>query len=178
MAVLKRWEPQGVDRLHQDVTELFNRFFDRADWTPRSVFRSMRSFHDEMDDLLGSFFGPAWGSLRTGTATPRVETNVKDGYLVMKAEVPGYSPDEVKVNLAGDTLQIEAEHKAGEGEQQERHHFAYRYTLPEPVDPEQVKANLHHGVLEIQLPASPKLTGKQIPIHTGSGEEQKKLKAA
>ena len=178
MAGLKRWEPQGVSRLRREMDELFERFFDREDWMPTRMFRSMRSFQDEMDDLFGSFFGSDWGSLGAGSSTHRIESSVKDGNLVLRAEVPGFSLDEVKVNLAGDTLHVEGQHKTGEGERQEQHRFSYRYTLPESVDAEKVKASLNHGVLEIHVPASPKVIGKQIPINIGSGADQKQLKAA
>ncbi len=174
---LMRWESQGVSQLRQEMDELFDRFFEREDWMPNRMFRSMRSFQDEMDDLFGSFFGSAWNTMG-GKGQPRVESSVKDGNLILKAEVPGYSPDQIKVNLLGDTLQIEGEHKSGEGERQEQRHFSYRYSLPEPVEPDKVKASLNHGMLEITIPAAPKLNGKQIPIQVGSGEGQKKLKAA
>ena len=175
--VLMRWEPQGISRLRQDMDGLFERFFDREDWMPTRMFRSLRSFQDEMDDLFGTFFGADWGSMAGGT-TPRIESGVKEGNLVLRAEVPGYGPDEVKVNLAGDTLQIEAEHQSKEGERQEQRRFSYHYTFPEPVDPDKVKANLTHGVLEIQVPVSSKLTGRQIPIQIGAGSDPKQLKAA
>ena len=173
-----RRDPSGIPQLRQELNELFDRFIGREDWMPARMFRSMRTFRDEMDELLQAFFGPQWGPTTAGFGTPRIESRVKEGHLALIAEIPGYRPDEVKVTLADYTLEIEGEHKSGKGDPQEQRRFTCRYTLPAAVDPAQVNARLQHGILEIKLPAMPKTTGKQIPIEAGGGAEQKHLKAA
>jgi len=181
---LTRWtEPQGISRLRQDMDELFDRFFNQEDWMPGRVTRSLRTFHRDLDDLFAGFFGgdwPAMGALEgTRTSWPRAEMSLKDGEHVLQLEVPGFKPEEVDVNVAGNTLNIRGEQKAaGEKKEESRRSFSYTYTLPEAVEPDKVKANLSHGILEVRVAASPKLVGKKIPIQVSSGEAQKQLKAA
>jgi len=181
---LTRWsEPRGISRLRQDMDELFDRFFDREDWMPGRVTRSLRTFHRDLDDLFAGFFGGDWPAMGVaeGTRTfwPRAEMSLKEGEHVLQLEVPGFKPEEVEVNVAGNSLSIRGEQKAeGENKEQSRRTFSYTYTLPEAMESDKVKANLSHGILEIRIPASPKLVGKKIPIQVTSGEAQKQLKAA
>ncbi len=181
---LTRWtEPRGISRLRQNMDELFDRFFDQEDWMPGRVTRSLRTFHRDLDDLFAGFFGSDWPAVGTseGTQTfwPRAEMSLKDGEHILRLEVPGFKPEEVEVNVAGNTLSIRGEQKA-EGGKEERgqRFFAYSCTLPEAVEPDKVKANLSHGILEVRMCASGKLVGKKIPIQIGSGEVTKQLKAA
>jgi HSP20 family protein len=181
---LTRWtEPRGISRLRQDMDELFDRFFDREDWMPGRMMRSMRSFQRDLDTLFGSFFGEDWGVLgspeEAGTFWPRVETALADGEQVLRLEVPGFTAENIQLHMAGTTLRLQGERKLGdekEGTSQRR--FSITYTLPEVVEPDKVRATLANGILEIRVPVSPTLAGKKIPVQVGAGEEKKQLKAA
>ena len=181
---LTRWsEPRGISSLRQDMDELFDRFFDQEDWMPGRVTRSLRTFHRDLDDLFAGFFGNDWPavSVSEGTRTfwPRAEMSLKDGEHILQLEVPGFKPEDIEVNVAGNILSVRGELKAeSEKKEQSRRSFSYTYTLPEAVEPDKVKANLNHGILEVRMPASPKLIGKKIPIQVSAGEPQKQLKAA
>lgn len=181
---LTRWsEPRGMSRLRQDMDELFDRFFDQEDWMPGRVTRSLRTFHRDLDDLFAGFFGAGWpafgASAGTRTFWPRAEMSLKDGEHILRLEVPGFRPEDVEVNVAGNTLSVRGEQKAeGEKKEEARRSFVYSYALPEAVEPDTVKASLSHGVLEVRMPASPTLVGKKIPIQVSAGEVQKQLKAA
>jgi len=182
---LTRWgEPRGITQLHRDMEDLFERFFDREDWMPGRMMRSLRGFQRDLDDLFGDFFGSDWAlpaSLeQTGTYWPRLETSLSDGEHVVRAELPGFTPENVEVNVTGNTLTIRGERKSGSEEKSDVSHRSFSHTvaLPEIVDPEKVKATLANGLLEIRMPASPKLVGKKISVQVGAGEEKKQLKVA
>jgi len=165
------------------MDELFDRFFNQEDWMPGRMTRSLRTFHRDLDDLFAWFFGNDWAAMGTseGTRTfwPRAEMSLKEDEQVLRLEVPGFKPEEVEVNVSGNTLSIRGEQEAeGEKEEQSRRSFAYTYTLPEAVEVDKMKARLSHGIIEIRVPASPKLAGKKIPIESGGGEAPKQLKAA
>jgi len=180
---LTRWmESRGISQLRQDMDDLFDRFFDREEWMPGRMIRSLRSFQRDLDDLFGDFFGDDWRVVaapdQAGYFWPRMETSLTDGEYVLRAELPGFTPENVEVNVTGNTLTIRGERKMGEGKEESRRRFAYTHNLPEAVDVEKVKATLANGILEIRMPASPKLVGRKIPIEVGAGEGQKQLKAA
>lgn len=178
---LTRWmEPRGANRLRREVDDMVDRFFAREDWMPGSLARSLRTFQRDMDQVFADFFGEDWSARAEEQRTywPRIDSCLKDGEHVVRAELPGFSPEEIEVNVAGNTLTIQGERKVEEKDQASRRRFSQTLTLPEGVDPEKVKATLTHGLLEIRMPASPRLVGKKIPVEVGSGEAQKKLKVA
>lgn len=185
MLGLTRWtEPRGLSRLRQDMDELFDRFFGREEWMPGRMLRSLRAFQRDLDELFGDFFGANWGGVAGSDQAayfwPRLESTVSEGDHVIRAELPGFTPENVEVNLSGNTLTIRGERKVGSEEKGDLSHrrFSQVLTLPEAVDPDKVKATLANGLLEIRMPASPKLVGKKIPIEVGAGEVERQLKAA
>lgn len=182
---LTRWnQPRGISRLRQDMEDMFDRFFDREDWMPSRTMRTVRSFQQNLDELFGDFFGSDWGlpasSEEAGFFWPRVETSLIDGEHIVRAELPGFTPENVEVNVTGNTLTIRGERKTGSEEKGDlsQRRFSHTLTLPEAVDPDKVKATLANGLLEIRMPASPQLTAKKIPIPVRAGDEKKQLKAA
>jgi len=91
--------------------------------------------------------------------------------LVVKAELPGVGKDGFTITVEGEELRIEAEKKAGEGEEQtyymrERHFgkFSRTLTLPFPVDAGKASAILGNGVLEIRLPKAEEAKSKRIEV--------------
>lgn len=163
------------------MEEPFDRFFDREDWMPG---RMMRSFQRELDQLFGDFFGSDWAMLESpeqaGFFRPRIETSLTDGEHIVRAELPGFTPENVEVNLTGNTLTIRGERKTGSEEKGDLSHrrFSHTLALPQAVDPDKVRATLSNGLLEVRMPASPQLAGKRIPIQVVAGAQKKQLKAA
>jgi len=100
----------------------------------------------------------------------RWNTNWKDNQneYVFQAELPGFSPDELDVKVAGDTLTIRAEHKE---ETKEEHGSSYRYgsyhqsfPLPRGVLADKIEANYRNGMLEVHLPKSEEGRGRKITV--------------
>ena len=90
---LTRWtEPRGINRLRQDVDDLFDRFFNQEDWMPGRVTRSLRTFHRDLDDLFAGFFGGDWPAIGVSEGThtfwPRAEMSLKDNEHILQLEVP------------------------------------------------------------------------------------------
>jgi HSP20 family protein len=92
---------------------------------------------------------------------PPVEVLERDGQLVVRAEVPGLSKDDVNVEIENDELVLSGErideHKdEREGFYQSERSYGRFYRsicLPQGVDPEQAKASFSNGVLEVTMPA-------------------------
>jgi HSP20 family protein len=90
----------------------------------------------------------------------RLDVIDRDKELVVRAELPGVEKDDVKVEIMGDRLMIEAERKFEEEEEKEdfyRHELGYgslmrTVALPEEVDADNVQAELKEGILSIKLP--------------------------
>jgi HSP20 family protein len=135
-------------------------------------FELMRRFTDEMDRVFESF-DLARGFSSGGTAmwSPAVDVFESDQNLVVRADLPGMSKDDVKVEMIDEGLVIQGERKH---EQEERREDLYRsersygqfyrlIPLPEDVDVDQVKAQFENGVLEVSIPI-PESQHRSIPI--------------
>ncbi len=100
--------------------------------------------------------------------------DVEDGdqEVVVKAEVPGFEPDDLDVQVSGNLLTIKAEKKEqkkgreGNGRYEERRYRTFHRTvsLPPGTDPAQIEARYKNGVLEVHVPRSEQAKGKRIPV--------------
>jgi HSP20 family protein len=129
---------------------------------PFDLFEDLR---DEMARLWGQ--RPLVGrpptrplALAEGLWAPRMDVFEKNGYLMIKTELPGVEKEDIKVEMVEGDLIVHGERKS-ESEVKESDYYrlerAYgsfhrRLPIPFEVKPEQVKANYKDGVLEIQIP--------------------------
>ncbi len=105
---------------------------------------------------------------------PRLDMFEQDGYLVIKADVPGVNKEDVRVELDGGDLVIQGETRSENEAKEDQYYrmerrvgrFYRRVPLPFEVKPEDVQARMSDGVLEVRIPkpAHTKPTGKQIPV--------------
>lgn len=131
----------------------------------------------EFDSLFDRFltrwaepFGAELGLGRFWAAD--VEEN--DQEVVVKAEVPGFEPGELDVQVSGNVLTVKAEKKEerkgkeGDGRYEERHYrnFQRSVTLPPGIDPDKIEARCKNGLLEVHVPKSEETKGKRIPVKT------------
>jgi HSP20 family protein len=143
-----------------------------ARWNPN---RDMISVRDEMSRVLNEVFGrgasdeSAWVS---GAWTPPVDIYETDEALVMKAELPGFSKDDISIELKENTLVIKGERKhedevkEGNYHRMERSYGAFQraFMLPMTVDQEKVKASYKDGILELRLPKVQAAQPKRIAV--------------
>ena len=159
-------------------------------------FALMRRFSEEMQNLFGDFglrsdwLTPVTGRLNLpqGIWSPQVEMFERDNELVVRADLPGLTKDDVKVEIADGGITIEGERKQEKTDQREGYYrsersygrFSRTLPLPDGVEPEAATANFGDGVLEVTMPA-PKRTGRKSRRVEISGERhghQKSRKAA
>ena len=151
----------------------------REDFLPSSLwaespFSLMRRFSEEMDRVFGDVFadfGMAPGrrlAPRVGHGfgfpqahwVPPIEVLERDDRLVVRAELPGLSKDDIKVEVTDDLLTIAGERREESEETREgyRHserrygRFSRSVPLPKGVRPEDVQCTFQNGVLEITMP--------------------------
>ncbi len=92
--------------------------------------------------------------------------------MVVRAEVPGFEPGEVDVQVSGNLLTVKAEKKEekkgkdGDGRYEERRYrtFHQSVTLPPGTDPGKIEARYKNGLLEVHVPKSEQAKGKRIPV--------------
>jgi len=128
--------------------------------------------HDEMDNLIGSFFGdsdwPVWGHRRW----PALDIAESDNEFIVKAEIPGCKPEDIDISVHGNVLTIKGEKKQEEEKKEkgyyhvERSYGSFRrdLTLAAEVDTAKIQAECRDGVITITLPKSEKAKPTKIKV--------------
>jgi HSP20 family protein len=143
----------------------------RGFWDAQSEFDRM--FNDVMRDFLGTRRGSDVGTQQLWA--PRLEAFAKDGDLVIHADLPGVSLEDVDITLDGNVLTISGERKGTTQEGVSYYlnelpygQFRRSVAVPEGVDADSIKARFENGVLEVLLPgATVELQPKRIAIEGG-----------
>jgi HSP20 family protein len=92
--------------------------------------------------------------------TPAVDVVRDNGNLVVRADVPGIKPEEVKIEVAGDILTVRGAHEERKEQKdkdflrRERRYgsFSRSMALPPGVDAKKIKAKTRDGVVEVTIP--------------------------
>jgi HSP20 family protein len=126
----------------------------------------------EIDSFFDDFFSrwPTPMTMRWGWDGWDVDLEDAGKEVIVRAEAPGFEPNEFDVQLRGDQLFIRAEHKeeAKEEEEHARRYGVYErwLTLPAGLDADKVEARYRNGVLEVHLPKTPEALGRKIEVKT------------
>jgi len=123
---------------------------------------------EEFEKLFNRFF-TIWPVMETPEWPFRwgMTMEEKEKEFLVKVELPGFKPEGVKVEIVGERLTVEAEHKepAEKGkEETERVHAKRTITLPPGAEVEKAEATYRNGVLEVHVPRKPEAVGRKIPV--------------
>jgi HSP20 family protein len=162
--------------------------------SPIAPFAIMRRFARDMDHLFEEFglesglHMPRFLSrgrelLRRETGfipaewSPRVDVVEVKGQFVVRADLPGLSKDDVKVEINDDVITIQGERKQEKKEEREGYCYSecsygsfYRaIPLPEGADASKATAEFRKGVLEVIVPAPacPEPKARRLEVREG-----------
>jgi len=131
--------------------------------------RMLEAFPDGFETLWNRLF--RWPMMETLEPTYRWEmtTEERENEVLVRAELPGFASEEVRVELTGNVLSIEAEHRPPAEEtapKPEREYARVRreLTVPPGINPEGITATYRSGVLEVHLPLTPEATPRRIEV--------------
>ncbi|HZU24463.1 MAG TPA: Hsp20/alpha crystallin family protein [Bryobacteraceae bacterium] len=151
-----------------------------GDLLSASPFGMMRRLSAEMDRLLSEpVSGRAGSEMRQWS--PAIEVRQKGDNLVVCADLPGISPENVSVEVDNDTLIIEGERKHEESSEQGGFHRSERsygrfyraVPLPQEAKTDAVNAEFNNGVLEITIPVEkPKENRRRIEVQSGQNKQK------
>jgi HSP20 family protein len=147
-------------------------------------FDALRRFTDRLDRWpLAPFWGPPaeTATRRRGLAglwAPQIESFQRGDQFVVRADLPGLTKDDIRVELEDDALVI-----AGERTTEEEHdddgfyssersygRFCRVVPLPDGAIQDSAKASFNNGVLEVTLHASPRETPRGRRLEISGGE--------
>ncbi len=100
----------------------------------------------------------------------------RDDHLVVRADLPGLTPDEVKIDVHDDVLTVRGEHSETTEEKDERYirrerrvgAFTRSIALPPGVDPDEIHAVSKNGVIEIEVPKPSTTESRSITVAPAS----------
>ncbi len=140
-------------------------------WNPaatRNAVANSRGWdRDPLFGLMNEFFARD----NVGNALS-VDIHEQDDHYVLTAELPGVKKEDLKVNVEGDVLTIEAE-KRSEFEddregvyQAERTYgkFSRSFRLNSQVEGDKIEANYADGVLRLTMPKREEVKGRAIAV--------------
>ncbi len=137
-------------------------------------FRDITSFRNDLNRL----FAGALGSPTTGTQTwaPAVDVFETADAVVLKAELPGLTVDEVNVEVDDNVLTISGERvlrdsvEKGHYYRLERSYgtFSRSLSLPQGIKADEVAARFADGVLEVRVPKADEVKPRKVAIAAGA----------
>lgn len=137
--------------------------------------RTLKPFSRNLN-LFDDFFTPFRGIVNDTAADgfrPSVDIYKREDKLCIEAELPGFSRDNIKVDVKGNLLTIGGERVSDEEVKDEKNYRRERYVgsfersfkLPFEVKEEQITATYKDGVLTLLVERPEELKPKQIAIN-------------
>jgi HSP20 family protein len=143
-------------RFDQQIERMFDDFFRRR-W-PRPF----------------SFDWPSFANAPAEPAVPRVDVIDKEDHLLVRAELPGMTKDDIDVSVTDDSITIKGSVRKEESKDEGDYHRREIYSstvsrtvaLPGEVDAEGATAQLKDGMLEVKLPKSARAKRKRVDVQS------------
>ena len=135
-------------------------------WNPN---RNLLSMSEAIDRLFDESFVMPNGR----NFLPSIDVAETADHFTVKAELPGWKPENVDIRVEGSVLTLTGEYK-DESDKNEGHYhlkeshqssFARSVNLPTEVDTEKATAHFENGVLTLTLPKSEAAKPKLIKIN-------------
>ena len=141
-------------------------------WEP---FRDFYTLQNQINRVFGDRSqrpGTADEGLTAGPWTPQVDVYETNESIVLKADLPGMSQNDVEISVEGNTLTVKGERKFEKEVSEKEYYrmersygtFTRSFTLPPTVDSDKIDAAFSQGVLKITLPKKEESKPKQIKV--------------
>lgn len=140
-------------------------------WDP---LRDLLSIQDRMNRLFEQTLSRSRteDGISASTWAPAVDIYETQETIVMKADLPGLTREDIEIEIRDNALTIKGERRFAKDVQQENYlrieraygAFQRSFTLPTSVRQEEIRASFRDGVLELLLPKAEGAKPKKIAI--------------
>lgn len=137
-------------------------------------FREFAQLQDRINHVFNDYGRTGdEGLMTSGAWVPPVDIYQNgDHELVLKAELPDMTREDIDVTVDNGTLTIKGEKKLSSEVKDEQYHrierrygtFSRSFALPQTIDASKVAADYRNGVLTIKLPMREEAKPRQIKI--------------
>ena len=142
-------------------------------WDP---FSRMAALQDQINRLFDDSI--AGSDARSDSVAacawrPVVDIYETENGMILKAELPGIRKENVSIEVKDNILTIKGERVSDQDVGEEKYYrrercfgsFFRSFTLPDAIDPENIKAKFKDGILEIEIPRPEAETPKQVKVN-------------
>jgi HSP20 family protein len=141
-------------------------------WDPLREFAQLQ---DRINRVFTDAYGRSGdeGLMTGGTWVPPVDIYENGNHeLVLKAELPDMTREDIDITVDNGTLTIRGEKKLSSDMKEEQFHrierrygtFSRSFSLPQTVDTAKVGAEYRNGVLTVRLPLREEAKPRQIKV--------------
>lgn len=144
---------------------------------PEELVELDRPFAEFFRTLAGPWpFRPLMALTPGNHFIPTADVYARNGDMVVRMDLPGVDPKDIKVKFEEGELTVTGERKADKEIKEEGYYrketaygiFERHMSLPKGIRESEIKAEYDNGVLEISVPKTPKVEGqpkaKEIPV--------------
>jgi HSP20 family protein len=140
-------------------------------WQPLSELMSLRQAMDRLFE--DSFVRPSRGLVTVGEiAAPALDVYQTSNEVVVKAALPGLKPEDVNIDITGETLTIRGESKAEQEIKKEDYlykerrygSFSRSVVLPSGLKTDKAEATMENGILTLTIPKLEEVKPKKISV--------------
>ena len=138
-------------------------------------FREFAQLQDRINRVFSDSYGRSdEGLMTSGNWAPPVDIyQTGDHEVVLKAELPDMTREDIDITVDNGTLTIRGEKKFSSEVKEESFHrierrygsFSRSFSLPQTVDPHKVEAEYKQGVLTVRLPLREEAKPRQIKVN-------------
>ena len=129
----------------------------------------------QIEQIFGdSFATPAANSESSIAWVPTVDIHEEQDKFVVRADLPGVEPKDISITAENRVLTLRGQRHFERSENQKGFErlervegsFLRRFTLPNNVQDDQIKARHVNGVLEVTIPKTPTPEPRRVSVET------------
>jgi HSP20 family protein len=142
--------------------------------------REFGSLQTDLNRVFDAVFASRTGngSAAARRWVPAIDLADDGEHLVLRADLPGLTEDDVEVEVSDGVLTVSGERKAEEKKEGEGYYriersfgrFSRSLSLPEGIDADKVTAEFDNGVLEVRIPKPEERKPHRVEIGAASVE--------
>lgn len=142
------------------------------------AFHGLSGLQEQVNRLLESSFPVRTDHSALTTWAPAVDIYETENELVVKADLPEVSENDLDVRIENNTLTIRGERKFEKKVEEENYlrvertygSFSRSFSMPNTLNTEAIKAEYKNGVLTVELPKRAESKPKQVKVNVTNGK--------
>ena len=141
--------------------------------TRRRPFDDFAALTTRLDRLFEDVVGEG----KRGEWTTAIDLVREQGKLILRADMPGITPEDVKIEVRDDIITVSGQHEE-EKEEKDKNYvrrerrfgsFSRSIALPSGVDADKIEATSKDGVVEVTIPLPAEKKARSVEIKPKAG---------